>query len=525
MDDQKGSRLWSRGLSRAQWLPISILLCALVLLPLFLVTVPPLVDYPNHLARCSILAQLPHSPLLSSIYEPRNVVLPNLAMDAIVVPLCHVMPALLAGKIFCGLVLLVMFTGGIALNAACGRKLTLWSFVPALLLYNHIYVFGFLNYLFGIGLMLWGLAGWIYLRERPWGWRIGTAASFAVVLFFCHLMAVFFFGVALLGWEISHWRRDATRRFGTLRRDLGLLALVFIAPILLLKMSPTQAEVGVYLWDTWANKWNEALQLARIDPSHWDETWTYALFAVVGLAFALGVLKVEKRMRLAVGLVFVAFIALPLSFATSSEVDVRVPIVCALLLLASSEFRFSRPKLLPYTIVATSALFGLRMVQVTLHWSDYGKISDQLAHDISVVPPASLVFTAADRHVELYEEEGWDPPLIHVALLAAPRGVFFPQIFALPNQHPLAIRPEFHNIGKFEGSDPLTLLGGSWVPDLVERCRRRAGGPNFLPPALNRGTYLLVFTTPNQHLSPSPDADLLVQRERYALFRIHLGAG
>ena len=45
------------------------LLCLILLAPLTLVDVPPLLDYPNHLARAVVLASAGTDPILSSMYS------------------------------------------------------------------------------------------------------------------------------------------------------------------------------------------------------------------------------------------------------------------------------------------------------------------------------------------------------------------------------------------------------------------------------------------------------------------------
>ena len=54
-------------------------LCVALLLPLLVVDVPPLLDYPNHLARLFVLASLPHDPVLVRFYATHWSVIPNLA--------------------------------------------------------------------------------------------------------------------------------------------------------------------------------------------------------------------------------------------------------------------------------------------------------------------------------------------------------------------------------------------------------------------------------------------------------------
>jgi hypothetical protein len=66
------------------FLVIFAALYSIVQIPVYLTVVPPLLDYPNHLARMHILLNIPHSEVLQSFYEIQWAVIPNLAMDLIV---------------------------------------------------------------------------------------------------------------------------------------------------------------------------------------------------------------------------------------------------------------------------------------------------------------------------------------------------------------------------------------------------------------------------------------------------------
>ena len=69
-------------------------------LPVLSVELPPLFDYPNHLARMDLLSRLPASEALQRYYEVRWRIIPNLGMDLMVPTLARVMPLAWAGKTF-----------------------------------------------------------------------------------------------------------------------------------------------------------------------------------------------------------------------------------------------------------------------------------------------------------------------------------------------------------------------------------------------------------------------------------------
>jgi hypothetical protein len=67
-------------------------LFAAAAVPVLVCDTLPLFDYPNHLARMHILADLARSPDLQRFYTIEWRPVPNLAMDAIVPALAHIMP-------------------------------------------------------------------------------------------------------------------------------------------------------------------------------------------------------------------------------------------------------------------------------------------------------------------------------------------------------------------------------------------------------------------------------------------------
>lgn len=499
-----------------------VAIALLVLTPLFLVAIPPMVDYPNHLARCSILADLPSHPGLANLYSSRDALLPNMAMDAIVVPLARIMPVVLAGRIFCGLVLMAIFSGSFALSLALYRRLTFWSFAPALLLFNHIYTFGFLNYMLGVGLLLWGLTAWIAMREGKTWARLLVAGAIALVLFFSHLVALFLFGCAILGWEIGRWRSSEDRRPVALVRELVGLAVVFALPFVLLLTSPTHSEASKYFADSVGTKLDQVAKMLRVDGTPFDRGYTYLIFfAVVGLIAAKS-LRIEPRMRWPIGLVTVAFLLLPSAFATCACVDVRVPIVIALMLAAGTSLR----NMTRMTQVCAGVLvvaFALRTAQVTEVWMSAQRTSSQVVADFSQLPANSIVFSAADRAANLYGEDSWQPPMAHLPLLAvANKQLFFPQIFALPTQHPLAVRPELTGLQKFQATDPKYFTGGENLGIPMKLIRTALSDPKNLPPNLGTdpGVYVYVVTQDRENLAGWGDAELVVHRDRYAIFKL-----
>src|SRR5258707_11836509 len=88
----------SRAADLAWWVAL-IGLCAGLMAPLFVVDVPPVLDYPNHLARAFVLASLPDDTVLARFYAPHWSIIPNLALDLIAPLLIKVLPVHVAGRL------------------------------------------------------------------------------------------------------------------------------------------------------------------------------------------------------------------------------------------------------------------------------------------------------------------------------------------------------------------------------------------------------------------------------------------
>ncbi|MGH6977408.1 MAG: hypothetical protein ACREED_10315, partial [Stellaceae bacterium] len=128
---------------------VALLLIACV--PLVLTPLPPLVDYPNHLARMHLLAALSRSPTLQQYFALAWRPLPDLAMDVLVPPLLGAVSLSTAGKLFL-VATYFSLTGGVAvLHRALHGRWSAWPLTAFLLVYNRLLLWGFVNFLFGLG--------------------------------------------------------------------------------------------------------------------------------------------------------------------------------------------------------------------------------------------------------------------------------------------------------------------------------------------------------------------------------------
>ena len=187
-------------------LQVAVLFAALALvasIPIITHPLPPLSDYVNHLARMHVIASVGRDADLARFYEIDWQIIPNLVMDLVVPRLTAFMTVYHAGQLFTVATFVLIASGTLALNRALFGS---WSVLPLIsfpLLYNHVFLVGVMNYVFGIGIALWGMTAWIVLRERFWAIRLSVSALFVLVLFFCHLFDVGVYGLGLLAIELT----------------------------------------------------------------------------------------------------------------------------------------------------------------------------------------------------------------------------------------------------------------------------------------------------------------------------------
>src|SRR5438552_16257676 len=104
-----------------RWLLTALALAVALAIPFFLVDVPPVLDYPNHLARYFVLAH-PDDPVLSRMYEIRWAILPNLGMDVAGAVLLRMTDLHVGGRILLAASLLAPLLGAVLYHRAAFRE-------------------------------------------------------------------------------------------------------------------------------------------------------------------------------------------------------------------------------------------------------------------------------------------------------------------------------------------------------------------------------------------------------------------
>jgi hypothetical protein len=435
--------------------PMALLLVALLLMaPLLLVDVPPLLDYPNHLARLFLLAQGGDDPVLAPMFSVHWAIIPNLAIDLAGPPLLRVLPVHVAGRALVALALLLPFLGAVAYSRALFGRAEPWSLAAMLVAFDAGLLLGFLNFQLGIGLALLAASGWIRHRERrPAACMVLGGAAMAGI-FFCHLMGVLF-ALMLIG---AHELARAWQDRGYLRRGLALLPLVAIPAALYLASALDDHAARIeYL--------SPAGKLAQLLWPFTTYNLPLDLLAAGGVVGFLAVARpcVPASSAIALAALAALYVVTPYAFKGTQSLDARFTLMLALLLFAGVAPRPPRWLAAP-AAAGFAVLAAARIAVVALAWHGHAASLAELRQTLAPLAPGDRVLVASVAPSEA--PDWWDhmAPLAfrlsngirtdtHLPALALiERRAFWPLLFDAPSQQPVLWTPRWQALADQAGS-------------------------------------------------------------------------
>lgn len=127
----------------------------LAALPVLMVAVPPLLDYPNHMVRFWLLSGGADTAPLSRFYAiDWSRTATNIAMDALAAGLDHLFPAEVTGRIVLGLSALLPPAGAILLSRFVHGRWSWWHLTLFLLAWPLVLLTGFMSFQLALGVAL-----------------------------------------------------------------------------------------------------------------------------------------------------------------------------------------------------------------------------------------------------------------------------------------------------------------------------------------------------------------------------------
>jgi len=430
---------------------------------------------------------------------------PNLAMDILVPLLAHLVSVELATKNFYIFSALLVVTGSLAIEYKVKREIKLSPFTSLMFLNSWPFALGFLNFEFGLGLALWGIAAWLHLKDRGWSIRLFVHSVFVVLLFAAHFFALGIYGVTIGLYEM--WR-FASKRLSVGRTLVTLAVMAAPTLVVLGTMVVAGGRIGndpsIMVWN-WPVKalaithvisgYSFTLSLISfvllhtftvIDRKHLAfvgaGAWVAAGLAILFLAMPtrlFDVAFVVDRVLVAAGLIVPAFISV-----TSSQASRRLALVVCAITLAS-------------------------LLQASYVWLSF-------AQTYSTVK-ASFVKLEKGARILVVRGEGLQDPLVdypifHVPTLAVHyANAFVASFFAAPGKFPIVVRAEFRDLL----SPPVDPWPIAALEDVAKG--RSVTVPRFLRNWQHEFDYLYVVGQQNRVLIP----DFLEEIETAAGFTLY----
>ncbi|HEX4302578.1 MAG TPA: hypothetical protein VHZ78_07280 [Rhizomicrobium sp.] len=428
----------------------SIVAAILLAIPLWCVATPAMPDYPAHLASFALIGGA-----ASHYYTIAWQALPNLASEALVPLLAHLMPLELATRLFLTTTVVLWVLGPAAIQRALFGRVTATAVVAAIFAYNANFIWGFFNYSFATGLCFVLCAAWIATdRRRNLLQQAGFALAFTLI-YFSHLFA---FAVLLLTigcFELSGWLAETPRTVRKLiTRALPIILMCLPAAFAFLVLKPAGADSGHLAFDlleTLSDRFEAAIQLGFDTPAL---VLTGALILLFAAGVATGRLIVHPRLRLALVVLALCTLFAPEWALGGWGVHMRLPAVLGAIAFAACDMNIS---VRAQTGIMAAMLFVLAAsaIAVALSWQRYDAQYTEFRAHAADIRQGARILTVLDG-----DSLGWsaDQPYWHMAEFAViDRAAFTPLMFTTAGQHIVHIRPAFAAIAAHsaqQGSPP-----------------------------------------------------------------------
>lgn len=525
---------------RLQALPLVCIVLALgaLVLPVALTHMPPLLDYPNHLARIWLLAGgADHAPLDAMYAADWSGASTNIGIDVIAATLGRLISGWMLAPLLLAAAVLLPPLGAVLLNRAVFGGWHWWQAGFAVLAWNSTLLAGFLNFQIGLGLALIGAAmdPAIVRRAGPLGampLRMGLAAVLLVV----HPFAAGFYGVLLAGLAFGggpvlrnpaapFWRR-AGQAIGTAALSVGLPVACFL--LLVPTLPGTHAPAGVY--DNWfgyslSNKLATFLTGFTTYDLRFDALAMLLLMLASRITAADPMLQRHAGLLLAsLGLILLALLC-PGTLGGTAFLDWRFPIMAVLTAAAALRPAVRTRRAGHVMAVALMLLATGRTGWIAFIWQERQADVVAVEQVLAFVPSGAAVLP-----VEHNRMDNINPPVgrmlavglptqWHLPSLAVPlRHAFMPTLFTAPGKQPLRVLPPWNDISVLEGMAAPVQYLHHFTPNL-----RPVYQFGFMAHWRERFDYVLVINAqePDGDDEASlPELELLADRGFARIYRI-----
>ena len=467
--------------------------CVLAVVPFFTVFLPPVLDFPNHLARIWLIGGGAAVPPLSHIYEVRWwQASTNVAVDFVGALFARVLPLAALIKVL----LLPMFLGpplgAILLNRALFRGFAAWQLAAFAFIWGATAVEGFISFQIGLASALFAALAMRPLLESGAWKRLTILLALSAALLLIHPFAVLFLLLLVTAFEIGArvpWPMERHWLLQRLGRIVPAAAVCFAPLVALYVLSPYPP--GAYGPEAKLATWYPISQM--LQPRHLAEIYlspvaayrlsidvplNLPLAAVTLWAFAARKIRVHAGFLIVAASLMVLALAVPKDLGDGGSLPVRLVVAGALMVFAGMrpEFDTACSKAVFATLLVAAAV--ARVGWTTSVWIRRARDVDELWNATRPLPAGASVLVLEDRVVDGSKvpvgrlmsgcPEGVCPVARHLgSMVVIWNHVFIPTLFTVPGQHALGVKPPWtqksvysshvpflDEVGKPSASDP-----------------------------------------------------------------------
>lgn len=232
--------------------PVILLVCFAAIVPLLLVSFPPLVDLYGHLGRYAVQTDLANRPELQPFYTYEWKLIGNLGGDILVQALHRVLGLETAVHF---VVVLAQFLGALGLLLIAREvhgRVTPFAIAAIPLLYGYPFNYGFINYALSMALAMLAFVVWLRLHraQRTGAARLWLAVGGAAI-WVCHTFGWAFLGLMAGSAMLAEVFAARLRPVAAARRIVGACwpLLMPIIPMVIWRAEATGAAMSGWSLD------------------------------------------------------------------------------------------------------------------------------------------------------------------------------------------------------------------------------------------------------------------------------------
>lgn len=431
--------------------------------PLLWPRIPPLADVPGHMASYHVSTALQYSPALQRFFDFHWQLIGNLGVDLAVVPLTTLFGVESATKLVVLAIPVLTALGLLLVARGTHGRVPATALAALPLVYNHPFIFGFVNYSLSAALALLGLAVWLRwpAGRRP-VLRAATFAAIAASVWLAHAI-----GWVMLGTMCGAAELCARRRGGaTWSRALigtATTCLCLIAPIVLIAFGPRADHSSAQGWLAWHDLARGGVEMLRDRWLVWDLVATALLLALVGAALIrLGGLRLAPLALWPAVALAALFVLAPLQLNGSMFVNTRIAPYALALAIVAIDASALAPSRRAALALGCALLCAARLAGNTVSFGLYDASYTRELAALDHLPRGAAVLTLTEMPCRLWYNKWGEPRLEHIAGMATVRRDAFTNVlWDIKGLHLLTNRMQ--KAGWFR-SDPSELVSS------VDRC-------------------------------------------------------